>query len=36
MFVGEVTAYWFERHPWSGPTPNEVAVTIVDRVIDLC
>jgi sugar-phosphatase len=35
MFVGEVTAYWFERHPWSGPTPNEVAVTIVDRVIDL-
>jgi sugar-phosphatase len=35
MFVGEVTAYWYERYPWAGPTPAEVAVTIVDRVIAL-
>lgn len=35
MFVGEVTAHWFARHPWRGPTPDEVAVTIVDRVIEL-
>jgi sugar-phosphatase len=35
MFVGEVTEYWHERYPWAGPTPAEVAVTIVDRVIGL-
>jgi sugar-phosphatase len=35
MFVGEVTAYWWARYPWAGPTPAEVAVTIVDRVIAL-
>ena len=35
MFVGEVTAYWHARYPWAGPTPAEVAVTIVDRVIAL-
>ena len=37
MFVGEVTAHWYGLHPWPGatPTPDEVAVTIVDRVIDL-
>jgi mannitol-1-/sugar-/sorbitol-6-/2-deoxyglucose-6-phosphatase len=35
MFVHEVTEHWFARYPWSGPTPAEVAVTIVDRVIDL-
>jgi len=35
MFVGEVTEYWYARHPWTGPTPAEVAVTIVDRVIAL-
>jgi mannitol-1-/sugar-/sorbitol-6-/2-deoxyglucose-6-phosphatase len=35
MFVGEVTEYWHERYPWAGPTPAEVAVTIVDRVIAL-
>jgi sugar-phosphatase len=33
--VGEVTAYWWARYPWAGPTPAEVAVTIVDRVIAL-
>jgi sugar-phosphatase len=35
MFVDEVTEHWFRLYPWSGPTPAEVAVTIVDRVIDL-
>jgi beta-phosphoglucomutase-like phosphatase (HAD superfamily) len=35
MFVGEVTEYWHGRCPWAGPTPAEVAVTIVDRVIAL-
>jgi len=35
MFVDEVTAYWHERYPWAGPTPAQVAVGIVDRVIAL-
>jgi sugar-phosphatase len=35
MFVHEVTEHWYARYSWSGPTPAEVAVTIVDRVIDL-
>jgi sugar-phosphatase len=35
MFVDEVTVYWHSRYPWAGPTPAEVAVTIVDRVIAL-
>jgi HAD superfamily hydrolase (TIGR01509 family) len=35
MFVGEVTEFWFAQYRWTGPTPAEVAVTIVDRVIAL-
>ena len=35
MFVGEVTEHWYRLYPWQGPTPAEVAVTIVDRVIEL-
>ena len=35
MFVNEVTAYWHERFPWSGPTTDEVAVQVVDRVCEL-
>jgi beta-phosphoglucomutase-like phosphatase (HAD superfamily) len=37
MFVGEVTEHWYGLYPWPGPTPTpaEVAVTIVDRVIEL-
>jgi beta-phosphoglucomutase-like phosphatase (HAD superfamily) len=37
MFVDEVTAHWYSLYPWPGakPTPDEVAVTIVDRVIEL-
>ena len=35
MFVDEVTVHWYGLYPWTGPTPAEVAVTIVDRVIAL-
>jgi beta-phosphoglucomutase-like phosphatase (HAD superfamily) len=35
MFVHEVTAHWYGLHPWPGPSPADVAVSIVDRVIDL-
>jgi sugar-phosphatase len=35
MFVHEVTEHWYALYPWSGPTPAEVAVTVVDRVIEL-
>jgi mannitol-1-/sugar-/sorbitol-6-/2-deoxyglucose-6-phosphatase len=35
MFVGEVTEHWYGLYPWDGPSPDEVAVTIVDRVIEL-
>ncbi|HSZ37551.1 MAG TPA: hexitol phosphatase HxpB [Acidimicrobiales bacterium] len=35
MFVHEVTEHWYARHPWPGPSPADVAVSIVDRVIDL-
>ncbi len=36
MFVHEVTEHWYGLYPWSdGPSPAEVAVTIVDRVIEL-
>jgi HAD superfamily hydrolase (TIGR01509 family) len=37
MFVDEVTAHWYALHPWPGatPTPDEVAVSVVDRVIEL-
>ena len=35
MFVEEVTKYWFAQFPWTGPTPADVAITIVDRVIAL-
>jgi sugar-phosphatase len=35
MFVHEVTEHWYALYPWSGPSPAEVAVAIVDRVIEL-
>jgi sugar-phosphatase len=35
MFVDEVTVHWHGQYPWTGPSPAEVAVTIVDRVIAL-
>jgi len=35
MFVNEVTRYWYGRFPWVGPDPDQVAVAVVDRVLDL-
>jgi HAD superfamily hydrolase (TIGR01509 family) len=35
MVVGEVTAYWFERYPWEGPSPEAVADEIIDALADL-
>ncbi len=36
MFVQEVIEHWYGLYPWpDGPSPAEVAVTIVDRVIEL-
>ena len=35
MFVHEVSEHWYRLYPWTGPTTDEVAVTIVDRVIEL-
>jgi sugar-phosphatase len=35
MFVNEVTRYWHGRFPWSGPTPDQVAISVVDRVCEL-
>jgi sugar-phosphatase len=35
MFVHEVTEHWYTLYPWPGPSPAEVAVSVVDRVIDL-
>jgi sugar-phosphatase len=35
MFVHEVTEHWYGLYPWPGPSPAEVAVWVVDRVIDL-
>jgi sugar-phosphatase len=35
MFVGEVTRYWYQRYPWTGPDPDAVAVSVVDRVMEL-
>ena len=35
IFVREVTRDWYRRFPWDGPSTDEVATRIVDRVIDL-
>ena len=35
IFVREVTRYWYDRFPWDGPSTDEVARRIVDRVIEL-
>jgi len=32
----QVAQIWFDRHPWEGPTPDEVADQVIDRVIELC
>jgi HAD superfamily hydrolase (TIGR01509 family) len=33
MRIGEVTRYWFERRPWSGPSPEVLADEILRGVI---
>jgi sugar-phosphatase len=33
--IDEAVDHWWQRHPWSGPTPAEVAAAIVARVIEL-
>jgi mannitol-1-/sugar-/sorbitol-6-/2-deoxyglucose-6-phosphatase len=36
MFVNEVAEHWYRLYPWrGGPSPGQVAVAIVDRVIEL-
>jgi sugar-phosphatase len=35
MFVHEVIEHWYGLYPWPGASPAEVAVSIVDRVIEL-
>jgi len=35
MPIPEVTTYWYERFPWKGSTPAEVADQVVDRVTQL-
>ena len=35
MFVNEVIEFWYERYPWRGPAPDEVAVRVVDRVCEV-
>jgi sugar-phosphatase len=35
MFVHEVTEHWYGLYPWPGPSPADVAVSVVDRVIEL-
>jgi len=33
MRIQEVTRYWYERRPWRGPSPEELAVEILQGVI---
>ncbi len=33
--VDEVVDFWFERHPWAGPSPEEVVASLLARVGDL-
>lgn len=35
MFVDQVVKYWSERHPWSGPSNEEVVQLLVERVGEL-
>lgn len=32
MVVEEVTRYWYERYPWAGPDPDEVAAEVLASV----
>ncbi|MEZ4353228.1 MAG: hexitol phosphatase HxpB [Myxococcota bacterium] len=33
--IDEAVGFWFARAPWSGPTPTEVAHTVVERMVEL-
>jgi sugar-phosphatase len=35
MYVAEVVEYWFERHPWSGPSLDDVSDQLLERVGEL-
>jgi HAD superfamily hydrolase (TIGR01509 family) len=35
VFVNEVVTYWYDRHPWSTPSPDEVVRMLLDRVGEL-
>ena len=35
MYVNKVVDYWFERYPWSGPTPDQVVDELLERVGEL-
>src|SRR5579863_2158924 len=35
MFVNEVIEFWYERYPWSGPSPDQVALELVDTVCEV-
>jgi len=32
MITREVVRFWFERHPWDGPSQEDIAEQILDRV----
>ncbi len=33
--MDEAALYWFERSPWTGPTPHEIAESVVERMVEL-
>jgi len=33
--IDEVVEYWYQRHPWQGPSRAEVVAQIIDRVVAL-
>ncbi|MBY6187770.1 hexitol phosphatase HxpB [Marinobacter hydrocarbonoclasticus] len=33
--IDQVVAYWYQRHPWSGRTPEQIADAILQRVVTL-
>jgi sugar-phosphatase len=35
MFVAEVVSFWYQRHPWSGPTELDVVDRVLARVGEL-
>ena len=33
--IDEVTAFWYTRQPWPGPSPDAMATQIVERMVEL-